>query len=204
VPNLLGHLRKRPIVIHNALFDLGWLRAKYGYVHEGEVRCTLTAARVLHNGDDFSYKNDLTSIRVRYLDRTVEEMATDQAKSNWSGDLSGEQIRYAADDVADLHRLWKILSERCRDHDLEDTLDLELSLIPVLIDLQAVGMPFHVGIAMTQENVLRDELAAIDEAIRERLPEPEQPVPKPRARKPPEHLELNCRSTYMLQALALR
>jgi len=47
---ILGALKEKRLVIHNAAFDLGFLHNEFGYEHEGEVIDTMLLAQILDGG----------------------------------------------------------------------------------------------------------------------------------------------------------
>ncbi len=198
---VLAELNRRNLVMHNTMFDLAWLRLNSGYRHMGLAECTLTAARVLRNGDDFTVKNDLTTVRRELLGDMV--FSADQAKSDWSGPLSGAQIDYAADDVRQLVRLHKRLQALLQEEDLISTYHLERDLIPALIDIQEAGMPFDRALAEARCDSLMARCIRLEISLRERMPEPSPKPPSPHARKRPQRKPLNVRSTKQVR-LAFR
>ena len=76
---------------HNAAFDLGWLAA-YGWHPKGQVRDSMLASRLLTNGMP-QVKHGLAHVAKRILGVEVDK---EQQRSDWSGDLSQEQLDYAA------------------------------------------------------------------------------------------------------------
>ncbi len=122
------------IVGHNLKFDLLWLRVKCG-LHIQQVFCTMTAARLLHAGT--KQKSDLGAVIERYLDINL---AKDQGRSNWELDqLTPDQIKYASDDVFHLHQLKMVLASELEDAELNTIAQLEMNLLPVVVDMEAAG-----------------------------------------------------------------
>ena len=79
---------------HNAGFDLGWC-AVYGWYPKGEVRDSMLASRLLTNGQH-NMKHGLQHVAKRYLDIELDK---EEQRSDWSGDLTDSQLKYAAKDV---------------------------------------------------------------------------------------------------------
>jgi hypothetical protein len=129
-------------VTHNGTFDLGVLRSRYGYVHEGRVQDT-QLLYILHHyaaGGDRTKpdkgmwklpdprdtkvdlygtgKKDvgmtsLAHVAHKYLGRLMDKGAQ---KSDWSrATLSKEQVRYALEDTSVLLELVEVLTSELHD-----------------------------------------------------------------------------------------
>jgi DNA polymerase-1 len=144
-------LEETGLVIHNAKFDLLWLRVKCG-LHAKHVHCTLTAARLLVAGTKPG--NDLDKCLERYLGIAP---AADHSRSDWASMLlTYDQLAYAARDVAHLHDLFGTMESELEMAGLDTVWSLESSLLPVVIGMEANGL-----------NVERDKLRRIaDEALK--------------------------------------
>lgn len=124
-----------PLVIHNALFDLGFLRAKCGLIPKGPVLCTMVMSRLLNLGTNNA--NDLASALKHHLDI---DLPKGLAKSDWGGMLLlDEQLDYAAADVEHLPGLLKTLTPAIKAANLNGVLRLETDLLPVIVEINATG-----------------------------------------------------------------
>ena len=133
------------VIAHNAKFDLLWLRVKCG-LHVRQVLCTLTAARLLTAGTRPG--NSLDKCLERYLGLPA---GADHSLSDWGSMLLTEdQLAYAAADVAHLHDLLAALERELASAGLESVHELESSLLPCIIDMEAQGV-----------HVSREKLASI-------------------------------------------
>jgi DNA polymerase I-like protein with 3'-5' exonuclease and polymerase domains len=133
------------IVGHNLKFDLLWLRAKCGILPR-KVFCTMTASRLVTAGG--KDPNDLGAVIARQLGIRLPK---DQGRSDWGGMvLTPDQLRYSADDVRHLHALRSKLESELGAADLGKVAELEMSLLPTVVEMEAAGFP-----------VDRDALAAI-------------------------------------------
>jgi DNA polymerase-1 len=138
------------IIVHNARFDLLWLRHKCG-LRPAKVFCTLVAARLLTAGTKPG--NDLDKCLERYLGIPA---APDHSLSDWgSMFLTEDQLAYAARDVAHLHELADKLWGDLEHDQLDRVARLEFDLIPVIVDME------HAGIAVDA-----DKLRAIEAKAR--------------------------------------
>jgi DNA polymerase-1 len=133
---LLDALKNKDLVLHNAAFDLGFLR-RLGFVPGGEVYDTLTMSRVLHAGSDYSVKHDLAALAKRELGIDLDK---GQQKSNWSGKLTSEQRRYAAADVLHLAAIRDSLAKKLADVSLDRTEEIERRCLPAVAWMSSVGV----------------------------------------------------------------
>ena len=123
---------------HNAVFDLGWLQ-EHDIYPAGWVRCSMLASRLLTNGLS-NTKHGLDSVVKRYLKK---ELSKEQQRSNWGGDLSKEQLDYAANDVAALMELDPILEHRISRDRLGPAFKLECRALPAMAQMWRTGLPWN-------------------------------------------------------------
>jgi len=123
---------------HNAVFDLGWLQEHDIYPH-GWVRCSMLASRLLTNGMPFP-KHGLAHVVKRYLGT---ELSKEQQRSDWSGDLSDEQLDYAANDVVSLMQLDEILDHKIGRDRLRKAYRLECDALPAMAQMWRTGLPWN-------------------------------------------------------------
>jgi DNA polymerase-1 len=123
------------IIIHNAKFDLLWLRVKCGLFAK-RVHCTLTAARLLVAGTKPG--NNLDQCLERYLGI---QPASDHSRSDWASMLLTEdQLAYATRDVAHLHDLLATMESELEASGLDSVWALESSLLPVVVGMESTGI----------------------------------------------------------------
>ena len=130
--------QERYWLAHNAVFDLGWLQ-EHGIYPAGKVLCTMLASRILTNGMP-NIKNGLANVVKRYLN---EDLSKEQQKSDWSGDISKEQLEYAAKDVDVLVRLDGPINQRMAEGHLHKAWFLECAALPAMAQLWRTGLPFN-------------------------------------------------------------
>lgn len=123
------------VIAHNAKFDLLWLRVKCG-VDARNIRCTLTAARLLAAGTKPG--NNLDQCLDRFLGI---EPGDDHSLSDWSSMLlTDDQLAYAGRDVAHLHDLLGVLEHQLEINGLDEAWDIETRLLPCVVDMEANGI----------------------------------------------------------------
>ena len=128
-------LEQATLIVHNAKFDLLWLRVKCG-LFATKAACTLTAARLLAAGTKPG--NNLDQCLERYLG---VPSAADHSRSDWASLLLTEdQLAYAARDVAHLHDLLCVLEGELEMNDLQRVWTLETELLPVVLKMEAIGI----------------------------------------------------------------
>ena len=123
---------------HNAVFDLGWLQ-EHDIYPAGWVRCSMLASRLLTNGLS-NTKHGLDSVVKRYLKK---ELSKEQQRSDWGGELSKEQLEYAANDVAALMELDPILEHRISRDRLGPAFKLECRALPAMAQMWRTGLPWN-------------------------------------------------------------
>jgi DNA polymerase-1 len=127
-------IERSTAIVHNALFDLLFLKVRLGIV-PAKVFCTLTAARLLTPCRDVSHK--LGAIIERYLG---VKLPKEHGGSDWgSFILTDDQLAYARDDVRHLHALAAKLGDELKAAGLEAVFDLEMALIPIIVKMEDHG-----------------------------------------------------------------
>ena len=121
---------------HNSVFDLGWL-AEHDIHLRGKVGDTMLASKLLNNG--LPVRHSLADVCRRYLKRELDK---EQQRSDWSGDLTPEQLAYAAKDVEVLLELSTPLEKRLRLAGLMDAYALECQALPALAEMWRCGLPW--------------------------------------------------------------
>ena len=138
--NVLQELfnQQRFWLAHNAAFDIGWLQV-HGIHPVGTIRCTMLASRILTNGMP-NLKHGLAHVVKRYLKLDVSK---EQQRSDWSGDLTDEQLDYAAYDAELLIQLDGPINQRMAEGNLHRAWDLECRALRSMALLNRTGLPFN-------------------------------------------------------------
>ena len=173
---------------HNAVFDLGWC-AVYGWHPRGEVRCTMLASTLLNNGMP-NLKHGLAPVAKRYLGIDVDK---EQQRSDWSGELTEAQIRYAAKDVEILCELDAPIHQKIAQAGLSAAYSLECRALQGMASMRNNGLPFDRGALQgievdyekDIENLGREFHLELDDALpgEEKLPRNEDGTFNLRARE---------------------
>ena len=154
-----------PKVFHNALYDLGWLRAE-GIEVQGRIIDTMIAAPLL---DENRWSYSLNALGGHYLKEYKNErnmtafakqMGIDPKADMWRmpADVVGE---YAEQDAALTLRLWQRLEAELRADECTAIFDLETSLIPTLFEMKTRG----VRVDVDRADVVRKDLQNREEGL---------------------------------------
>jgi DNA polymerase I-like protein with 3'-5' exonuclease and polymerase domains len=133
-------------IMHNAAYDLGWLRAS-GFTVNGNIYDTMLAAPLL---DENRYSYALNSLGFDYLKEVKSEQGLKDAASDFGVHAKKELWKlpamyvgdYAEQDAALTLKLWHHLKALLRKEEVESIFTLETELLPVLIDLTYQGIRF--------------------------------------------------------------
>jgi DNA polymerase I-like protein with 3'-5' exonuclease and polymerase domains len=132
-------LAERPIVAHNATFDLGFL-AILGFT-PGIVHDTMILSQLVEGTRHARGFHGLGQVVERELGRPLDK--TEQ-KSDWSGDLTPEQLAYAAADAAVLPDLYAALITKVKAAGLTRVADIERRCLPAMAWLCQSGAALDV------------------------------------------------------------
>lgn len=155
---------EQPIKIaHNAKFDWKFLRRHLGGRMNG-IFDTYLASVLIAAGDE-NTRHGLEPVVRRYLNQSLNK---DAQLSNWSGELSRNQLEYAARDAQVLLPLREKLLTALDESDLLLTAELEFAAVPAISAMELVGVFLDVGLwralleRMTVErNTVADDLQKI-------------------------------------------
>lgn len=136
-PLLVDGSRRK--VIHNAIFDLQFLNHHLG-VTTKNIWDTLIMERMIHTGE-LGVPNDLASVLARRLGVTLNKETRAQF-ANHSGQMTAEQINYAAEDALHLLKLKESQIKDISDMQLGKVAKLENAFTPVLVRASLDGIGF--------------------------------------------------------------
>jgi len=131
-------------VMHNAMYDLGWLRWA-GIEVQGKIIDTMIAAPLLN--ENRRYYN-LNSLAGEYLGEWKNEKMLRSAAEMYGVDPKAEMWkldslfvgRYAEQDASVTLKLWDRLSVELKKDEVSSIFELESALIPVLLDMKQKGV----------------------------------------------------------------
>ena len=133
-------------VFHNAAYDVGWLMA-HGFEVKGKIIDTMIAAPLL---DENRFSYSLNALGFDYLSEIKSEKGLKEAASSFGVHPKKELWKlpamfvgeYAEQDAALTLRLWQHFKLLLRKEELESIFELEIELLPILIDMTKRGIRF--------------------------------------------------------------
>jgi len=162
------HIEK---VFHNAMYDLGWLRAE-GIEVEGRIIDTMIAAPLLN--ENRRYYN-LNSLAGEYLGEWKNEKLLKQAAEYFGVDPKSGMWKlpstfvgaYAEQDAAVTLRLWDRLRTDIVKDEVSSIFDLEIGLLPVLLDMKTKGVRVDIDAAERARKLLQSREVTLLKEIKE-------------------------------------
>ncbi len=145
---LLGALPGRPLIFHNAPFDLGFL-GRLSFV-PGVVHDTMLLSRLLHGTRHPRGFHGLAACALRELGLAMDKA---EQTSDWSGTLTADQLRYAARDAEVLAPLFAALDAQVGDANLGQVAEIERRCLPAVAWMSDRGVDFdaHAWAALAVE-----------------------------------------------------
>ena len=133
-PNLVKVLSNNNIqfIMHYARQDLLWLKYHLK-VQPKNIFCTKVASKIARTASSFHGYKDL----VREL--CGKDISKKEQQSDWGGDLSEKQIKYAAQDTQYLFDIKNKLNQMLIREKRLDLFENCMKVIPTLIDMEIAG-----------------------------------------------------------------
>ena len=133
-------------IMHNAAYDLGWLRAS-GFEVNGTIYDTMLAAPLL---DENRFSFSLNALGFDYLKEVKSEQGLKQAAADFGVHPKKELWKlpamyvgdYAEQDAALTLKLWHAFKTKMRIDDVESIFQLETEVFPVLFNMTYNGIRF--------------------------------------------------------------
>jgi DNA polymerase I-like protein with 3'-5' exonuclease and polymerase domains len=156
-------------IMHNATYDLGWLRAE-GVNVQGRIIDTMITGAIV---DENRFSYSLNNLGRDYLGERKNEKLLRVAAAEWGLDPKAEMYklpptfvgRYAEQDAGMTLRLWERLKVELKEHDLWNIWDLETSLIPMMCDMRQAGVRVDVSKAEQAKRLFKKRSVALKDEI---------------------------------------
>ena len=159
----------KTFVFHNALYDLGWLRAE-GVEVKGKIRDTMVAAPLLNENRRYYNLNSLAGDHLgtykdeKMLKSAAEEFGVDPKSGMWK--LPPRYVgAYAEHDAAITLRLWNELRKQITKEECSGIFELETRLTPLLLDMKTKG----VRVDLNRAEQVKKELTALEKSLVEEI-----------------------------------
>jgi DNA polymerase-1 len=170
---LEGALEKGPVkILHHGKFDHAFLWAEHG-ISLSPIFDTMLAAQLL-DGGEYGSSYALEAVAERYLDETVDKSAR---REDWSGELSREQLEYAARDAAILLPLRERLQEALAEEGLGSVSAIEFGAVAAISELELAGIKLDVARWRELEKTVRERRDAKALELEAQFPPPEGVLP---------------------------
>ena len=133
-------------IMHNAAYDLGWLRAS-GFEVNGTIYDTMLAAPLI---DENRFAYSLNSLGFDYLKEIKSEQGLKEAASDFGVHPKKELWKlpamhvgsYAEQDAALTLKLWHHFKALLAKDEVESIFQLETAVLPVLVNITLKGINF--------------------------------------------------------------
>jgi DNA polymerase I-like protein with 3'-5' exonuclease and polymerase domains len=131
-------------IMHNAQYDLGWIK-RMGFTVNGRIVDTMVIASLL---DENRFSYSLNALCYDHLNKTKSEKTLTEAAREFGVDPKAEMWKmpamyvgpYAEADAELTLELWNYFSVQLGKEDLWDIANLELDLLPCLVDMTWRGV----------------------------------------------------------------
>lgn len=164
IKQVLNLCKNKLCVFHNAVFDISFIKNSYNIYLEN-LYDTLAAASLLSFG--IKTKLSLKEVVKRFLNIELDK---EQQLSDWSADnLSNEQLRYSAEDVNILSKLYPCLDNYIKKFNLVNALQLENSVILPLVMMKLSGIGFDYDKWASVSDETQKNLEAVRSALFEKI-----------------------------------
>lgn len=151
-------------VAHNAKFDAKWIKNRLG-VELGAVFDSLLASQLISAGNSED-RHGLSPVSERYLGSGVDKS---EQVSNWGGELSESQLRYAATDAAIMLPLREAMLKRLQSDGLENCARLEFQCVLPMTQLELNGFFLDAERWREQLQYVEKERARLADELQEML-----------------------------------
>ena len=153
-------------IMHNAQYDAGWLR-RMGFTVNGRIIDTMVIASLL---DENRFSYSLNALSFDYLSKTKSEKNLTEAARDFGVDPKAELWKlpsmhvgpYAEVDADLTLELWNHFKNLIAKEDLWSIVNLELDVLPVLIDMTWKGVRVDQDrVERTRDFLLKEEKAVL-------------------------------------------
>ena len=131
-------------IMHNAQYDAGWIR-RMGFTIKGRIIDTMVIASLI---DENRFSYSLNALAYDHLNKTKSEKSLNEAARDFGVDPKAELWKlpamhvgpYAETDAILTLELWQYFRTLLGKQDLWEIANLELELLPCLIDMTWTGV----------------------------------------------------------------
>ena len=157
-------------IMHNATYDLGWLRAE-GIEVQGRIIDTMITGAVV---DENRWSYSLDNLGRDWINMRKDEKLLRATAKDWGIDPKAEMFilppskvgAYAEQDAVMTLKLWERLKQELDKQDLWNIWKLETSLIPTMLDMKTNGVPVDLDKADQIETSLSKKVKELKKFIK--------------------------------------
>ena len=149
-------------IMHNAQYDAGWIKRE-GFQLNGRLIDTMVVAALL---DENRFSYSLNALAYDHLNKTKSEKGLVEAATDFGVDPKAEMWKlpamyvgpYAETDASLTLELWNYFKIKLQQEDLMNVANLELDLLPCLIDMTWNGVRIDMDkLEQTRDALLKRE-----------------------------------------------
>lgn len=159
-------------ILQNAKFDQKFLKHHYD-LELWPLFDTFRASNLIYNGK-FDHKHDLYSLYNRELGDFNH--SKDQGASDWRGELSQDQLDYAAEDVSMLHDLRDVLKKKLTANSLNKVALIEFGAIMPESAMELNGFYLDPEMWLTLANDNKKKKFQLEKYLHQHLPSPHKQI----------------------------
>ena len=186
-------------IMHNATYDLGWLRAE-GIEVQGRVIDTMVTGAVV---DENRFSYSLDNLGRDWIDMRKNEKLLRATAKDWGVDPKAQMYvlpptevgAYAEQDAIMTLKLWERLKLELEKQDLWNIWRLETSLIPTMLDMRTNGVRVDLDKADQIEIALKEKVEDLKKFIKSKSTIDIQPWASDSVRQVFEKLDLKYPKT---------
>tara|TARA_R110001606_G_scaffold383965_1_gene546493 strand:+ start:2208 stop:4100 length:1893 start_codon:yes stop_codon:yes gene_type:complete len=158
-------------IMHNAQYDLGWIK-QMGFTVNGRIIDTMIIASLL---DENRFSYSLNALSYDLLNKTKSEKGLNAAAQEFGVDPKAEMWKmpamyvgpYAEADAELTLELWNYFSVKLTQENLWGVANLELDLLPCLVEMTMRGVRVDVNrVERTRDSLLKREREVMKELKR--------------------------------------
>ena len=147
------------VIMHNATYDAGWLRAE-GIEIEGKIVDTMITGALV---DENRWSFGLDAMARDYISQRKDEKLLQAAAKEWGVDPKAEMWKlppkyvgaYAEQDAIATLKLWDALKPILQKEELWDIWHLEIGLIPCMLDMRTQGVKVDLDKADVNKKLIK-------------------------------------------------
>ena len=158
------------VIMHNATYDAGWLRAE-GIEIKGKIIDTMITGALV---DENRWSFGLDAMARDYISQRKNEKLLQAAAKEWGIDPKAEMWKlppkyvgeYAEQDAVATLKLWDALKPILEKEELWDIWHLETGLIPCILDMRSKGVKVDLDKAEQNKKLIREKTKVLRDYIK--------------------------------------